>query len=44
LVKNFGDSKEQRYALIEKLLNLQQSQLGKAADFTIKFRHLASWI
>ena len=44
LINNFGDSKEQRYSLIEKLLNLRQRTLGKAAFYTIEFRRLAKRI
>ena len=44
LIENFGDSKEQRYSLIERLLNLKQRKLGNAAEYTIQFRHLATRI
>lgn len=44
LLENFGDTKEQRFVLIEELLNLKQLHLGKAAFFTIEFRRLASRI
>jgi len=44
LIENFGDSDEQRYALIEQLLSLKQKNLGKAAFYTIEFRRLAKRI
>jgi len=44
LVDNFGDTREQKYVLIEKLINLKQVHLGKAAFFTIEFRRLANRI
>jgi len=44
LIENFGDSDQQRYSLIEKLLVLKQKTLGKAAFFTIEFRRLAKRI
>eukprot|EP00833_Pecoramyces_ruminatium_P015970 jgi/Orpsp1_1/1190002/evm.model.d7180000076044.2 len=37
LVENFGDSKEQKYSLIEQLLSSKQRTLGKAAFYTIEF-------
>ena len=40
LIKNFGDTKEQKYALIEQLLELKQKHLGKATFYTIEFRRL----
>jgi len=44
LLENFGDSKEEKYVLIDKLLNLKQYNLGKAAFYTIEFRRLAKRI
>ena len=41
LIKNFGDTKEQKYALIEQLLELKQKHLGKATFYTIEFRRLS---
>eukprot|EP00833_Pecoramyces_ruminatium_P012447 jgi/Orpsp1_1/1186479/evm.model.d7180000050916.1 len=44
LVENFGDSKEQKYSLIEQLLSSKQRTLGKAAFYTIEFRRIAKRI
>ena len=44
LIDNFGDSNQQRYALIEKFLCLKQKTLGKAAFYIIEFRRLAKRI
>ncbi|OUM63002.1 hypothetical protein PIROE2DRAFT_43743 [Piromyces sp. E2] len=41
ILKNFGDTKEQKYVLMEQLLDLKQKNLGKATFYTIKFRRLA---
>ena len=44
LLENFdsGNEKKQKYILINKLINLQQQKLGKAAEYTIEFRKIAS--
>ena len=44
LIENFGDSNKQRYILIERLFDLRQRNLGKAAYYTIEFRQLAKRI
>ncbi|OUM61901.1 hypothetical protein PIROE2DRAFT_44845 [Piromyces sp. E2] len=41
ILKNFGETKEQKYILIEQLLDLKQKNLGKANFYTIEFRRLA---
>ncbi|OUM70680.1 hypothetical protein PIROE2DRAFT_28204, partial [Piromyces sp. E2] len=41
ILKNFGDTKEQKYVLTEQLLDLKQKNLGKATFYTIEFRRLA---
>jgi len=44
LMDNFGDTKEQKYVLIEQLLSLKQHNLGRDAFYTIEFRRLANCI